>query len=140
MLAFLRAYEGERYDVALALDIVEHFEPEQGVELVVLALEAADFVVLTTPKRFYAQRWESNPLENHLSWWPRSALSELARRAGAQASIAQTLDTNIAVLSRRAQPPSIETQRVRAVIGTLRDRLVPELAWYRLRGKSGPTL
>jgi hypothetical protein len=139
-LEFLRNYDGERYDVALALDIIEHFDPEPGAEFAEEALRVADVLVVTTPKRFNRQHDDDNPLQDHKSWWPRAALTELAIRANANVAVTQTVTTNIAVFSRGRTPPKVETDVLLNAVSALRDRLVPELAYYRLRGRTGPML
>ena len=136
---WLSAYRAERYDVALAMDIIEHFEPEGAVVLVREALRCADVLFVTTPKRFYRQHDERNPLQSHLSWWPRAAFAQLADQVEARVSVTQTVTTNIAVLS-RSIPPRVPTDAFLAAASALRDRLFPELLYYRLRHRTGPML
>ena len=138
-IEWLGAYDGERYDVALAMDIIEHFEPERAVVFVREALRCADHLFVTTPKRFYRQHDERNPLQNHHSWWPRAAFAQLASRVDAQVAVTQTVTTNIAVLSRSA-PPKVQSGVFLAAASALRDRLLPEIWYYRVRGRTGPTL
>jgi hypothetical protein len=137
---FLRDRAGDPYDVALALDIVEHFPPDAAADFVSDALDAATYVIVSTPKGFYPQIDEPNELERHHSWWPRKGLRSLAERCDARASITQVRMVNLAVLSRRAEPPSFVTERRYEVSSFLKDRLLPELPYYRLIGKAGPTI
>jgi len=139
-LVWLADYEGERYDVALALDIIEHFDPENALRFAGDALRVADTLFVTTPKRYFAQTSEDNPLQFHRSWWPRSALANLAARLDANVQVTQTVTTNIAVFARGRKPPKVDTDVLLTVVSALRDRLVPELAYYRLRSRTGPTL
>lgn len=66
------------YDLVLAVDIIEHFEPEDGrrfaLECVRIAKRAA---LISTPKEFIEQAVEANPLENHRSLWTQAQLVEL---------------------------------------------------------------
>ncbi len=137
---FLRDREGEPYDVALLLDIIEHFPPDAAAEFLGEALDAASYVVVSTPKGFYPQADEPNELERHWSWWPKSGLRALAKRCGAEASITQVRMTNLAVFSRRSAPPAFSTERRYELSSFLKDRLLPEHLYYRAIHKAGPTL
>lgn len=64
------------YDLVMAIDILEHFDPEDGLrfmdELKRISSRAA---LVSTPKSFYPQEIEANPYENHRSLWSASQLS-----------------------------------------------------------------
>ena len=136
--AFLEANE-EQFDVALALDIIEHFDPEVAARFAELALRAARFVIVSTPRGFYTQRGHVNDLETHRSWWPKAALHRLAGDLDAQIAVRQDRYMTLAVLS-LSEPPRIASATRAELISQARTRLVPELAWYRLRRATGPTI
>jgi 2-polyprenyl-3-methyl-5-hydroxy-6-metoxy-1,4-benzoquinol methylase len=59
-----------RYDLVLAIDILEHFNKDDGrlfIEL--LKKVCSGFVLVSTPKEFIEQHIEANPYENHRSCW-----------------------------------------------------------------------
>jgi hypothetical protein len=130
----------ESFDFALVLDLLEHFPPDRGRELMSAALTVAGQVVVLTPRGFYPQEGHANTLERHLSWWPVSAIRRLAHGLDAEAVTARTRGATIAVLS-RTKPAAIAMEdRWAEVLTDVRDRLVPEGMWFRLRGKAGPML
>ncbi len=57
------------YDLALFLDVIEHFEKEEGFSVLKELRRISKKVLITTPKDFYEQVVEENPLENHRSYW-----------------------------------------------------------------------
>ena len=67
------------YDLAIAADILEHFDPLDGHLFLRRSLAVADLVVVATPRLFFEQESKENALEVHRSHWPERAL----RRAGA---------------------------------------------------------
>jgi hypothetical protein len=129
----------ERFDAALALDILEHFEPERGAQFIERALDRARFAIISSPRGFYQQDQHENVLERHMSWWPARALRKLALNLGAQIAVAQDRYATIAVLS-RTDEPQVATQSWREVRSMVRSALLPEVAWCRLTGKAGPTI
>jgi hypothetical protein len=137
---FLSDTPAGSYDVALVLDLIEHFRPEEGRDLIRATLRVAPLVAVATPKRFYAQAEHANVLEHHRSWWPRGALRQLARECHATASITQLRMTNLALLSRNGPPPPLRTGRLVDAAGHIKDRVVPEKLYYRALHKTGPTL
>jgi len=64
-------FEPESFDVAMALDVIEHFPKEQGYELLkVLEMVARRRVVIFTPSGFLPQGDKAgNPLQVHQSGW-----------------------------------------------------------------------
>ena len=54
----------------LAIDILEHFEKEQGIAFLQECRRVSrGSVLVSTPKDFVAQEVLANPLENHRSHW-----------------------------------------------------------------------
>ena len=135
--AFLEGTD-ESFDVALALDVLEHFTPADGEAFLGAALARARHVVVLTPRGFYAQDGHANTLERHLSWWPGASLEGVASRLGVHASIGHSLDGTVAVLSHDGPVEIAGDRPWRETAIAVRDRVVPELVWCRLRGKSGP--
>ena len=132
------AQTDERFDVALALDILEHFTPEDGEAFLGAALDRARHVVILTPIAYYTQDGHLNGLEHHKSWWPSRALQAAAERLGADASVIRRVNrTMIAVFSREREAEVIADGDMRLVMTAVRDR-VPEVWWSRLRGDAGP--
>lgn len=69
-LEFLLTLEDKMYDLVLAIDILEHFDKEQGVVFLRECQRVCkDSVLISTPKEFVAQEVPANPLENHQSHW-----------------------------------------------------------------------
>jgi len=75
------ASEGRRFDLAIASDIIEHFEHADGLRLVESCLAVADVLLVATPRGFFDQTSEDNELQEHRSFWPEHELL----RAGATA-------------------------------------------------------
>jgi hypothetical protein len=59
-----------RYDLALAIDIVEHFAEDRARLFLRLISTIADVSVVATPRWDLPQVSTENPLENHRSFWP----------------------------------------------------------------------
>lgn len=67
-----------QYDLVLAIDILEHFDVEEGKRFAKECLRVSKRAALmSTPKEFIAQVVEANPLENHRSIWSQMQLAEL---------------------------------------------------------------
>lgn len=139
-LQFLASFSGDAYDAALAIDVIEHFEPEDAVRLVERALTAASVVYMSTPKGFDPQTDPQNELERHRSWWPRVSLKRLAATCNAECALMSTRMTNIAVLSRGARLPRLTSNWLRNTAAMAKDRLLPEIAYYRAIGRAGPRI
>lgn len=77
-LEVLPSLPDDSYDLVLAIDIVEHFDEDDGrrfaAECIRIAKRAA---LISTPKVFIEQIVDANPLENHRSIWTQSQLAEL---------------------------------------------------------------
>jgi len=66
----------KQYDLILAIDILEHFHKEAGVNFLQHLKEASlGHVLVSTPKQFIEQHEEANPYENHNSHWTESDLA-----------------------------------------------------------------
>jgi hypothetical protein len=128
------------YDIALVLDLIEHFPPAIAREFISDTLRVAHVVAIATPKRFYPQTEHPNELEHHKSWWPMGALRRLATECQAAASITQLRMTNLALLSRSGKPPPLNVGRLADAAAHAKDRLIPERFYYRVLGKTGPTI
>jgi len=137
---FLSRSDSDSYDFALALDIIEHFSPADAVGVVKDALRVSEYVLISTPKGFYAQQHGGNELETHRSWWPSKALRELATVCEAYVSIAQVRMVNLALLCKSHPPPSFKLERIFEVSSVSKDRLLPELWYYRSIKKAGPSI
>ncbi len=65
-----------RYDLVLAIDILEHFEKADGLKFIDMLKEASNrHVLVATPKEFTEQHFEANPYENHRSHWTGEELA-----------------------------------------------------------------
>jgi len=65
-----------RYELAIAIDILEHFDREPGVRLLAeLRRVASRAALVSTPKLFLPQDVPANPYENHRSQWSRADLA-----------------------------------------------------------------
>jgi len=73
--------EGERYELVIASDILEHFDDENARLLLERCLAVGDLLLIVTPSEWFAQTSEENDLETHRSHWDEDAL----RAAGAHA-------------------------------------------------------
>jgi len=67
-----------KYDLILAIDILEHFEKNIGKRFIgLLKNQSNKKILISTPKEFIEQHVEANPYENHRSHWTKEDLSEL---------------------------------------------------------------
>jgi 2-polyprenyl-3-methyl-5-hydroxy-6-metoxy-1,4-benzoquinol methylase len=58
------------YDMVLAIDILEHFDKEDGKRFIeMLKTICTNHVLVSTPKDFVEQKIDANPYENHRSCW-----------------------------------------------------------------------
>ena len=127
-----------RYELALALDVLEHFEPDDGAEFIRATLRISDHLIVSTPRGYYQQEGRANQLERHLSWWPAAELERAARSAGARIRVRRDRWATIAVFSTVGEAAVVADPFWRAAVIEVRSRLVPEVVWCRLRGKAGP--
>ncbi len=59
-----------QYEVVLAIDILEHFDKDRGIEFLrLLKTVSSRAILISTPKEFIEQEVEANPYENHRSFW-----------------------------------------------------------------------
>ena len=77
------AAEGERYELVIASDILEHFGEADARLFLDRCLAVGDLLVVVTPAQWFAQVSEENELETHRSHWSDAAL----RAAGAHAVV-----------------------------------------------------
>ncbi|MDO9478143.1 MAG: class I SAM-dependent methyltransferase [Pseudohongiella sp.] len=60
----------QRYDIVLAIDILEHFDKDEGRQFIELLKHVCSgSVLVSTPKEFIEQHIEANPYEDHRSCW-----------------------------------------------------------------------
>jgi ubiquinone/menaquinone biosynthesis C-methylase UbiE len=77
-LALLPTLPDASYELVLAIDILEHFDPEDGRRFLhELRRIASRAVLVSTPKEFHEQEVPANPLEDHRSVWTQQQLHEL---------------------------------------------------------------
>lgn len=63
------------YELTIAIDIVEHFEKDDALRfLAELRRVSTRAALVSTPKDFYEQHVEANPLEDHRSHWDEGDL------------------------------------------------------------------
>jgi hypothetical protein len=60
---------GDRYELSICIDVIEHFTKEEGFQLLDKLEAVSEAVIVSTPKEFFEQEIEQNPLENHKSLW-----------------------------------------------------------------------
>jgi SAM-dependent methyltransferase len=82
LLEIDKAFEPDSFEVVVALDVIEHFEKADGVELLrKMESIASDKVVIFTPNGFQPQNEHSgNVLQRHLSGWSVSEMEQLGYR------------------------------------------------------------
>jgi hypothetical protein len=63
------------YELVLAIDILEHFSPSDGLRFLShLTRIASKAAIVSTPKEFIPQEVPANPYENHHSLWTQEEL------------------------------------------------------------------
>jgi len=63
------------YEVVLAIDILEHFEKQDGIKfLELIKRRCSKHALVSTPKNFIEQHVEANPFEDHRSHWVQQDL------------------------------------------------------------------
>jgi hypothetical protein len=135
---FVGAYGGERFDITLLIDVIEHFPPQAAQELVQRVLQISRYLLISTPTAYFRQDNGDNPLQLHQSWWPQADLRRLAP-AGVFGKIGHC---NIALLGAQGETmPKLTFNRpLRSVAIFAKDRFVPEVVYRRVRGEVGPRL
>jgi hypothetical protein len=75
-LTLLPTLHDKSYELILAIDILEHFHKEDGVNfLSELKRISSNAILISTPKEFIHQNIEANPFENHRSVWSKNDLT-----------------------------------------------------------------
>ncbi|MEQ8952560.1 MAG: hypothetical protein RL120_00370 [Gammaproteobacteria bacterium] len=65
----------QSYDLVMAIEILEHFDKDDGIRFLdMLQRRSHGTVLVTTPKDFIHQDYPANPYENHRSLWSREDL------------------------------------------------------------------
>jgi SAM-dependent methyltransferase len=79
IMSFLASQESDSFDVVVALDVVEHFEKEEGSALIEEATRVAGRkVIFMTPNGFqYQAPAPDNPYQEHLSGWTPQEFADL---------------------------------------------------------------
>lgn len=137
---FARQYHGPAFDAALAIEVIEHFTPSDGVEFAMNVLRFAPVLVIATPKSYFRQDALENELEWHRSWWPAAALRELARRCSAELALVKLPLSSVAVLCKGQPRPGLSANLLKNVAVAMKDALLPERAYYRAIGGAGPSI
>jgi ubiquinone/menaquinone biosynthesis C-methylase UbiE len=74
-LQLLPTIPDQSYDFVMAIDILEHFQQDDGERFLTHCRRIARRVALvSTPKEFIEQTVEANPFEDHKSVWSRESL------------------------------------------------------------------
>ena len=136
---FVEGYDDERFDLTLLIDVIEHFAPADAKALVDRVLVLSRYLLISTPTAYYAQEnTGGNPLQLHRSWWPQAEL----RGLGHAGSFGKLGHCNVALLAADGEPlPNVTFDRpLRSFVIFTKDRLVPEVAYRRMRGGVGPRL
>ncbi|MDY6987427.1 MAG: hypothetical protein SWQ30_05155 [Thermodesulfobacteriota bacterium] len=69
------------YDLVLVIDILEHFEYEDGLRLLDVITSCGRNTIIATPKYFWSQEDAfGNPFETHRSLWRKRDFSKYANR------------------------------------------------------------
>lgn len=78
---FKIASELAHYDVIVLIDVIEHFEKDQGNELINVLLEKSDYLLISSPKDSYIQdAVYGNIHEAHLSEWDKDDFAKFFYR------------------------------------------------------------
>lgn len=76
-LDVLQAIPSRSYELVLAIDILEHFDRQNGDRFIVECLRiCSKACLISTPKDYIEQIVEANPLEDHRSHWTKADLSD----------------------------------------------------------------
>lgn len=75
-IATLRDFDSNarRYDLGLAIDILEHFDALSAREFIDVCRRVCNVLAVATPRWYFEQRSAENPLEEHRSFWPAAEL------------------------------------------------------------------
>jgi hypothetical protein len=135
---YVDTYSGEPFDLALLIDVIEHFPPDAAQSLVDRIFAMSRYLLISTPTAYFRQDNSDNPLQLHRSWWPRADL----RRLGYAGVFGKIYHCNIALLAADGEPlPSLTFVRpLHTAVSFTKDRLLPEVAYRRIRREVGPRL
>ena len=122
---FLSQYEGPPYDVAIAIDIIEHFDPWEVVKFVQYALNISRYVIISTPRDFFEQDTAYEELDEALTELLGGELSRIpkyyseyntaSRNVEKQKNVIETIEKQItAGVSSDADRKSLHDKRDRA--------------------------
>jgi len=70
----LQKFKERSYDLVMAIDILEHFEKDYGIEFIRQLRRIGKDVIIATPTDPAEQVVPENPLENHRSCWTKKEL------------------------------------------------------------------
>lgn len=71
----IRSIQDKQYDVALLIDVLEHFPVDMGMKILEECLRVSTTTIISTPIEFEPQQEAfGNPLERHLSVWDEQML------------------------------------------------------------------
>lgn len=77
-LAIDKHFHNKSFDAVVLLDIIEHFNKEQGHELIAKVERVASRrVIIVTPNGFLLQRRKNGDLQEHLSGWDCNDMKSL---------------------------------------------------------------
>lgn len=63
------------YDLVLLVDVIEHIDKNDGVEILRHLVATNKNVIVSTPVEFFTQHIDENPHEDHVSHWERRDFS-----------------------------------------------------------------
>jgi hypothetical protein len=126
-----------RYDLALLIDVLEHFSQADGVRLLERLSCVADGILIAMPKEYAQSGSFPNPYERHLFLWSLPALSRIA-------PVGQILDQKASFICYLGKPERVDafnrrffSRRYRKVPSWWRDRMVRQKVEECGRGCSG---
>ena len=77
-LDVLPGLPAQEYELVLAIDILEHFDREEGWRFLdELKRVSKGAALVSTPKKFLHQEVQANPYENHRSVWKKKDLASV---------------------------------------------------------------
>lgn len=76
VLDVLPTIKDDRYDLVLALAIIEHLSKEEGIFFLKELKRVSKTIILSVPKDFHEQHVPDNPFETHKSHWTDTDLKD----------------------------------------------------------------
>ena len=73
----LRGMKDRSYELVTAIDIIEHFEKEEGIRFAMELKRVGAVVLVATPLTFIEQIVPENPLEDHRSLWAKEEFQKM---------------------------------------------------------------